>query len=86
MDCRALDDAAHDDARNDGVARHGERFFEGADEQNEEVREDVWAYEDCREIEREEAVEEQRQRVVGHEAKAERRTGLCVGVALVALR
>lgn len=85
VDRRALHDAAHDDARDDGVARHGERFLDRADHQHEEVREDVRPHKHGGEIEREEAVEEQRQRVVGHEAEAEGRAGLCVRVGLVAL-
>lgn len=85
VDRRALHDAAHDDARDDGVARHGERFLERADDQDEEVRQDVRAQQHGREIERQEAVKEQRKRVVGHEAEAEGRAGLGVGVGLVAL-
>lgn len=85
VDCRALDDAAHDDARDDGVARHGEGFLERADGQDEEVGEDVRTQEHGREIEREEAVEEQRHWMVGHEAEAEGGAGFGVGVALVAL-
>ncbi|UKZ91886.1 uncharacterized protein TrAFT101_006855 [Trichoderma asperellum] len=84
VDGRALNNPAHDDARDDGVARHGEGLLDGADGQDEEVREDVRPQQDRREIERQEAVAEQRQRMVGHEAEAEGRAGLCVGVALVA--
>lgn len=84
VDGRALNNPAHDDARDDGVARHGEGLLDGADGQDEEVREDVRPEQDRREIERQEAVEEQRQRMVGHEAEAEGRAGFGVGVALVA--
>lgn len=85
MDSRALDDAAHDDARHDGVARHGERFLAGAEGQDKKVREDMRAQYDGGQIQRDEAVVEQRERMVRQQTDAEWRAGLGMRVALMAL-
>lgn len=85
MDGCALHDATHDNSWDNRVSGHGEGFFPGAERKDEEVGENMRAYDDCWEKQRDEAVEEQWDGVVGEETQAEWRAGLCVSVVFVAL-
>ena len=49
MNCSASNDAAHEDAGNNTVARHGECLLEGDESREEQVRQQVRAEETGRE-------------------------------------
>lgn len=85
MDGCALHNAAHNDSWDNRVSGHGEGFFDGADCEDEEVGENMRAYDECWEKQRDEAVKEQRGGVVGEETQAEWRAGLCVSVIFMPL-
>lgn len=78
--------AAHDDARYDGIPAHGHCVFECHQTDKEEVHQQVRADDQRGEIERDEAQQEERERVVGSEEEGVRSCGAGVDKASVLAR
>lgn len=80
VDGAALPEAAHDDARHDRVPRHAERLLERAERREQKVRQQVRADEHRGQVQREEAVQDQRQRVVRQDLQRKGRAAAAVRV------
>lgn len=76
----ALYDAAHEDAWYGAVTRHGERLFDSREGEEEEVGEEMGAKESGGEVDRDEAVDDEREGVVGEKLEAKWGAGSGVGV------
>lgn len=85
VDCCPLRDAAHDDARNDCVPGHGQRLFNGRDDEDQEVREQMGADQHAREERRQRSVQQSRQGIIGKDLQTEWCAGAGVGICHVLL-